>query len=75
MKHQDQQPIPAHNNGHYYYTVSAYMDNLQIMDHKPSFTFLHLSNAIKFAKNKTIPCSIYNRDRVLIKDFSKIHEF
>lgn len=72
MKHQDQQPIPAHNNGHYYFVFNSYVDWSGPMK---SFTFLHLSNAIKFAKNKTIPCSIYNSDRVLIKDFSKIHEF
>lgn len=71
MIHQDQQPTPAHNNEHYYYVVNAYVSNAP----KLNFTFLHLSNAIKFAKNKTIPCVIYNQDQVLIKNFSKIHEF
>jgi len=73
MIHQDQQPIPAHNNGHYYFVMNNYIDWSK--DKIVYFKFLHLSNAIKFAKNKTIPCSIYNSDRVLIKDFSKIHEF
>lgn len=71
MTHQDWQPMLAHNNGHYYYVINAYVSNR----HKLNFTFIHFANAIKFAKNKTIPCLIYNQDGVLIKDFSKIHEF
>lgn len=71
MTHQDQQPIPSHNNGHYYYVVNAYVG----FTPKRNFTFLHLSNAIKFAKNKTIPCLVFNKDGNIMYDFSKIHEF
>jgi len=67
----DQQPILAHNNGHYYYAHEAI--SLFLKDSK--FKFLHLSSAIKYAKNKTIPCVILNQDGILIKDFSNIHEF
>lgn len=71
MKHQDQHTTLAHNNGHYYYVVNAYVSNAP----KLNFTFLHLSNAIKFAKNKTIPCLVFNKDGNIMYDFSKIHEF
>lgn len=69
----DQQPIEAHNNGHWYYAIQIFYSSHQRINSK--FKFLHLSSAIKYAKNKTIPCVIMNQDGVLIKDFSNIHEF
>jgi len=69
----DQQPIEAHNNGHWYYARHAMTGDIEGVETK--FVFLHLSSAIKYAKNKTIPCYIYNQDGVPMKDFSNIHEF
>ena len=72
MKHQDQQPIGPHSSSHYYYV----RNNFTIVEEtKVYFTFLHYANAYRYAKIKTIPCSIYNSDNIKIKDFSKIHEF
>lgn len=70
---QDQQPIPAHSNGHYYYVKNIY--SFVVDGCRAPFKFLHLSNAIQFAKNKTIPCIVYNQDNIVMFNFSKIHEF
>ena len=69
----DQQPILAHSNKHYYYVKNIY--SFVVDGCRAPFKFLHLFNAIQFAKNKTIPCIVYNQDNIIMFDFSKIHEF
>jgi len=69
----DQQPH-AHNNGHWYCAMQSFVNGSH-HEINSKFKFLHLASAIKYAKAKTIPCIIYNQDGVIMKDFSKIHEF